>query len=696
MNVVDFLLEIGTEEIPARFMESALSQLQQLGEQMLTENRIGYRQLKVYGTPRRLTLYVWGVEQQQSELVEEVKGPPKRAAFDEKGNPTKAAIGFARSQGVEVADLIVRETPSGEYVFARKVQSGRPTLDVLAAKLPNLITSLSFPRPMRWGSGELRFARPIRWILALLGEEVVEFQLDGLRSGQKTYGLRIFAPEPMIIRQPEEYFQKLLQGYVIVDQEQRKKMIWEAAQETAAKVGGQVHPNEELLEEITYLLEYPVPVCGSFPERFLRLPPEVIVTPMQEHQRYFPVWDGRGKLLPKFITFCNGPVEDLELVREGNEKVLRARLQDAEFFYEEDLKTPLADKVEKLREIVFLEGLGTIYDKVGRLVALSRYLGELLGFAEAEIRAAERAALLSKADLVTNMVYEFPELQGIMGGEYARASGEPEDVCQAIREHYCPRFSGDQVPQTKLGAVVAIADKIDNLVGCFGLGLEPTGSQDPYALRRQALGICHICLHWGFDFSLEALIARSWDAYGEGVRFKVAYESAKESLQEFFRVRLRHIFLEQGYDFDLVEAALGGSSDRICLVQKRLEALAALRGTPEFEALLTAYTRVANLSRNTSTTEIIPELLQEEEEKQLFTFWRELKGELEQLLQGEEFQQALVKSASLVGPVDRFFTNVMVMVEDEQLRQNRLALLKDMTITLEKFGDLSKISKPSS
>ncbi|HAA89127.1 MAG: Glycine--tRNA ligase beta subunit [Thermoanaerobacterales bacterium 50_218] len=694
--MVDFLLEIGTEEIPARFMESALTQLQQLSEQMLAENRIGYGKLKVYGTPRRLTLYVWEIEQQQAELVEEVKGPPKRAAFDEKGNPTKAALGFARSHGVDVADLVVRETPSGEYVFARKVLSGRPTMKVLSESLPGLITSLSFPRPMRWGTGELRFARPIRWLLALLGEEVVDFQLDGLRSDRKSYGLRFFAPEPIVIQRPEEYFQKLRQGYVIVDQEQRKKMIWEAAQETAAKVGGRVHPNEELLEEITYLLEYPVPVCGSFPERFLRLPPEVIVTPMQEHQRYFPVWDEKGKLLPRFITFCNGPVEDLDLVREGNEKVLRARLQDAEFFYEEDLKTPISDKVEKLKEIVFLEGLGTIYDKVGRLVVLSKYLGEVLGFAETEIRAAERAAFLAKADLVTSMVYEFPELQGIMGGEYARASGEPEEVCQAIREHYCPRFSGDQLPQTKLGAVVAIADKIDNLVGCFGLGLEPTGSQDPYALRRQALGICHICLHWGFDFSLGALITRAWDAYGERAQFKVSYESAKENLQEFLRIRFRNLFLEQGYDFDLVEAAIGRSCDRICLVQKRLEALAALRGTPEFEALLTAYTRAANLSRKALVTEVSPELLQEEEEKRLFAFWKELKKDLEQFLREEDFQQALVKSASLVGPIDRFFTNVMVMVEDEKLRNNRLALLKDIAVTLEQFGDLSKISKPSS
>ncbi|MDH7576932.1 MAG: glycine--tRNA ligase subunit beta [Bacillota bacterium] len=687
---MDFLLEIGTEELPARFMEPALAQLKELGETMLTENRIGFEAVQTYGTPRRLVLYIFKIGECQADLVEVVKGPPRRAAFDEAGRPTRAAEGFARSQGVAVADLIVRATPAGEYVFAEKRVPGRPAREVLSEQLPGLITGLFFPKPMRWADGELKFARPIRWLLSLLGDEVIDFALDGLKADRFSYGMRFFTKKPVRIEKPETYLEQMRRAFVIVDQAVRKKMIWELAQTAAAGAGGKVLLNEELLEEITHLVEYPAPLCGSFSPRFLRLPPEVIITPMQEHQRYFPVWDEQGRLLPKFIVFCNGPVKDPDLVREGNEKVLRARLQDAEFFYEEDLKTPFEARVEKLKTIVFLEGLGSIYDKVERLVALSRYLGKALNLTEKQRAASERAAFLAKADLVTSMVYEFPELQGIMGAEYARAGGEKKDICQAIREHYQPRFAGDTLPRTKPGAVLALADKIDNLVGCFGMGLEPTGSQDPYALRRQALGICHITLAYKFDFSLADLVAQAYAAYRKP-DFKASLSAVQAGLSNFFRARLRNLFLDQGHSYDLVEAALGPAHDRFLAVRARLEALVEMRGTPAFEALLTAYTRAANLARHAGDRKVDPALFTEAEERGLYRAWEKIKKDVVRLARKYDFKQALQAGASLVEPIDHFFGGVMVMVDDQALRENRLALLQDIAVTLGGLGDLGKI-----
>lgn len=689
---MDLLLEIGTEELPARLVRPALEQLRESGEEMLRVNRIRYQTLSVYSTPRRLVLYVWGVAGTQDDLVEEVKGPPRRAAFDAEGKPTQAALGFARSQGVEVSDLVVQQTPGGEYVFARKVMTGRPTREVLSEQIPLLITGLSFPRPMRWGDRELKFIRPIHWILCLLGEDVVDFELDGIRSGRLTYGLRIFSPNAITIERPEEYFERLKKVSVLVDQDERKALIWEMAQETAATVGGVVRPDEDLLEEITNLVEYPTPLCGSFESRFLRLPVEVIITPMKEHQRYFPVWNRQGKLLPKFIAFANGPVGNKKLVTEGNEKVLRARLRDAEFFYEEDLKTPLEAKVEKLKGIVFLEGLGTLYEKTERLIRLSEYLGEVLKLTPNQQAITSRAAYLAKADLVTSMVYEFPELQGIMGDAYARAGSEKKEVGQAIREHYQPRFAGDELPRSRPGAVVALADKIDNLVGCFALGLEPTGSQDPYALRRQALGICHIVLAHKFDFSLSDFIEQAYRNY-EGAELKLGLPEVKERLGEFFRARLRNLFLDQGYSYDLVEAALGPTHDRIILVRLRLEALAALQGTPEFESLLTVYTRAANLAKNAGDVMVDPDLFQEVEERSLYKEWMRIRREVLRYLNKKDFKNALVAGAALVEPIGRFFTGVMVMVDDPVIRNNRLALLKDIATTLGLCGDLGKVTK---
>ena len=686
---MDFLLEIGTEELPARFVVPAVTQLEELGGEMLRSHRITYQRLAGFATPRRLTLYVWGVGDQQADLVEEVKGPSRKAAFDEQGRPTRAAEGFARGQGVSVANLVVKDAPGGEYLFAQKRALGREAGQVLRELAPQFISGLSFPRPMRLGDRDVKFARPIRWLLCLLDREVVDFEYDLLHSGRLTYGIRNFSREPVSLERPEDYFEKLEQAGVIVDQSRRRRLIWQQAQEAAAAVGGKVLPNESLLDEVTNLVENPTPICGGFDPRFLELPPEVVITPMQDHQRYFPVWSQSDQLLPRFLAFANGPVNQ-DLVRAGNEKVLRARLYDAEFFWHEDLKSPLAQKVERLQQIVFLEGLGTIYDKTQRLLQLTRYLGGLLKLTPGQRQDAERAALLAKADLVTNMVYEFPELQGIMGAAYAAVDEERDGVCRAIREHYQPRHAGDEPPASKLGAVVATADKIDNLVGCFAMGLEPTGSQDPYALRRQALGICHIILAHRCDLSLRSLIEQAYGGFSQ-YQLQASLEEVAGRLEEFFRARLRNIFMDQGYAYDLVEASLGSDSDRIVTVNRRLHALRAQRQTPEFEALLTAFTRASNLARHATTDAIDPALLTEDGEVGLYQAWSRIKKEIMRLEQQDQIEQALFAAASLLEPIGHFFDEVLVMAPEEAIRANRLALLKDIASTLRKFGDLDKI-----
>lgn len=691
---MDYLLEIGVEELPARLAGPLLVQTQAACEKMLRENRLEFEKVSVFSSPRRITLYVQGIAAEQTDLVEEVKGPPCKVAIDDFGKPTKAAIGFAGKQNVPVSSLVVRSTPAGEYVFADKRIEGQPTAAVLSEQIPALIKGLSFPRPMRWGDQDFRFIRPIRWLVSLLDHEIVDFEAAGLRPGCFTYGVRNFSSEPLEIHSVDGYFKKLKDASVILDQEERKQRIWDLSQEEAARVRGQVLPDDDLLEEITHLVESPTPISGGFDPRFLKLPPEVVITPMREHQRYFPVWDEKGKLLPQFIACANGPV-DRDLVCRGNEKVLRARLQDAEFFFHEDLKTPLEERVEQLKKVVHLEGLGTIYDKVERLVLLSRYLSNALGLTEHQGEVAERAAYLSKADLVTNMVFEFPELQGIMGGYYARVSRENKDVCRAIRDHYKPRTAGDKPPTTKPGAVVAVADKIDNLTGCFALGLEPTGSQDPYALRRQALGICHIILYQEFNFSLEELIAKAYRNFS-AMKLTLTLDEVKAKLMDFFRARLRFLYLDSGYAYDAVEAALGPSLDRVLLVHKRLEAITLGRQKPEFEFLLTAYTRAAHLARQAEGDEIDPSLLHEESELELYNVWAEIKKEILPLLEKGKYREALLRGAAVAGPLDRFFTQVMVMVEDTCLRGNRLALLKDIAVTLGELGNLEEIVRTGS
>ncbi len=688
----DFVLEIGTEEIPARFMSPALSQMEELTSNWLRDNRLVSERFTAYGTPRRLVVYITGLAEKQEEFAEEVKGPSKKAAFDSAGNPTKAAEGFAKSQRVQVTDLKVKETPNGEYVFAVKKTTGRDTRQILPEFCLGIINGLSFPKPMRWGHKEMRFARPIRWLLSLFGNEVMAFEVEGLQSGRVTYGHRFLSKGVIEIGQASEYLIRLKDAYVIVNHNERKEIIWNQVTALAAAEGGEVVPDDELLEEITQLLEYPTPLCGTFPQGYLRLPEEVLITPMKEHQRYFPVVGPNGRLLAKFITLRNGTDEFLDIVREGNEKVLKARLADAEFFYEEDLKKPLSANIEKLRKIIFHESLGTVYEKVERIEALGKYLARTMGIDNKRVlNDIKQTAYLCKADLVTNMVYEFPELQGIMGKEYAIRSGEKRTVAEAVFEHYLPRFAGDALPQTPIGRIISIADKIDTIVGCFAIGIQPTGSQDPYALRRQALGICYIALAAKLDFSLTGLLDEAYGHYMGNIKAKLSVEETREEVREFFKQRLKNIFSDRGFSFDVVDAVLTAGFDRFNDALLRAEALANLRGQDIFGRLLTAYNRVSNLAKNALHDHIEAQLFTEEVERALFNEYMKARDEMQVFLNERQYRQFLQRFALLQQAVDDFFAGVMVMVDDEKIKNNRLALLKNIADLTGPVADLTKI-----
>ncbi len=688
----NLLLEIGTEEIPARFMGAALAQLQELAVKKFTEERIDYAEVQVYGTPRRLALLVKGVAEKQQDKLEEVKGPARKAAFDAAGQLTKAGQGFARSQGVAVEDLEIRETPAGEYVFALRRMHGRAAAEVLQQILPGFITGLNFPKPMRWGYGEMRFARPIHWLAALYGAEVIPFSLGDLQSGRITYGHRFLGQGQISLDSADDYLPRLKENYVIADPAERRELIWQQIEALAAREGGRVEPDAELLDEVTYLLEYPTALCGSFADDYLELPEEVLITPMQEHQRYFPVRDAADNLMAKFITVRNGTDEHLDVVREGNEKVLRARLADARFFFEEDLKVPLAQNFNKLGKIVFQESLGMVSDKVQRIRTLSTQIAVELGWPAEQIADLDRAAFLAKTDLVTNMVYEFPELQGIMGAEYARRNGEKIEVAQAIFEHYLPRHAGDLLPATELGMVVSLADKFDTIVGCFGVGIQPTGSQDPYALRRQALGICRIMLERDLEISLTGLIDQAFALYPEGqVQMKLTREQVISEIREFFKLRLRNILNEQDIAYDVLDSVLAIGFDNLADLKRRAVGLQAFRQQPEFADLLTAYLRAHNLGQHAETETIDKALLLEPVEEQLHSALIRAQFEVIESLKHKDIARALGVLATLREPIGAFFAAVMVMAEDPAIRHNRLALLKQIDNLAGKIADFSKI-----
>ncbi len=688
----DLILEIGLEEVPARFMSDALEQLKNKAQKLLNDNRLKCKNLHTYGTPRRLTLYIEDLSSMQEDLIEEAKGPSKNVAYDSEGIPTKAAMGFAKSRGVDIKDLIIKEIDNGEYVFAQVKKEGKNTIEVLPQLFKELVFSLSFPKPMRWADYQMRFVRPIRWIMALFGDEIIPFSIEDVHSDRITYGHRFLSNGIIEINNPREYISKLEDEYVIVDPSKRKKIIADQIKELEQKEFGFVDKDNELLEEVNYLLEYPTALCGKFDEKFLNLPQEVLITPMKEHQRYFPVWDEDNKLLNKFVTVRNGSSDYLDIVTAGNENVLKARLEDAKFFYEEDIKIKLDEKVDKLKNVVFQEKLGTVYDKMLRIKDLTEYISQKLNSSSIVKENALRCAYLTKADLVTSMVFEFTELQGIMGYYYALHDGENEEICTGIREHYMPRYSGDNLPSTDVGKIVAIADKIDTITGCFAVGIQPTGSQDPYALRRQAQGICLIIKESNLDLSLKDIIVKAYKNYESSINLKLSEDEVINEMSIFLKQRLSNIMEEEGIKYDIVNSVLNVSWEKGADVFKRAKALSIFKEKQEFEALLTAFTRAGNLSKKAVKIEVKESLFEEGIEKKLWKEFLIVKEEASPLIEKGEYLKALSVISNLRDIIDEFFEEVMVMVENSRIKNNRLALLKNISDYMSNIADFSKIN----
>ncbi len=684
----DLLLEIGTEEIPAGFLPLALNDIAQILSRELKARKIGHGEIKTYATPRRLVVAVNNLAERAADQLQEKLGPPAKSAWDEQGKPTAAAIGFARSQGVDISSLETVATQRGDYLCVRKKIIGAATAPILPTLLTGFISSLPFRKSMRWGTLDFRFARPIRWILALYGNAPISFQLGNIISGETSRGHRFLNPVSFKVTGLADYLKKTREHAVLVDPSERKEIISAEAQKAAQAVGGLVHMDLELLTTVAFLVEYPQVVLGRFDHQYLALPKELLMTTMMTHQKYFPVIDSSGKLLPYFITVSNTKARDMDVVRRGNEKVIRARLADARFFFEEDQKIRLRDRMESLSQVMFHSLLGTACDKARRFTAIAVQLAkELMPDAVAIV---ERAAGLAKADLTTQMVGEFPELQGIMGREYALIEGEDPEVAQAIYEHYLPILSGGNLPQSDAGAIISIADKIDSIVGFFGVNLPPSGTADPYALRRQALGIINIIMDRGYKIELESLINLTLLQLTDYL--KRPKPDIQREVLDFFQGRFTNLLISQGYPFDLVEAVLAGRGvSRLLDTKDRISALETFRTHAQFEELVTAFKRVENIIKGQPGGAVINwELLIEEEEKRLFDAFIKTKESVCLKSAAGDYLGSFRELFALKKPIDDFFAKVMVMAKEEDIRQNRIALLQEISTLVRSLADFSK------
>lgn len=680
------LFEVGVEELPSRFVSSTLEQIKNNLTKQFKEERIEFDNIETYGTPRRLTFIVKGISERQSNLEEEVKGPAKKIALDENGNFTKPVLGFMRSKGLNEDDVYFKQVGKDEYVFGTIRQVGKETSEVLKNILPEAVKNTTFPKSMRWGGKNIRFARPIRWIVTLLNDNILEFDLEGIVSSNITKGHRFLGQSEFEVNSLEDYLTKLEENYVILDQDARKELIKKQCIEVANSLGGEVEFDDDLLEEVTHLVEYPTAFYGEFDETYANLPKEVVTTPMKEHQRYFPVLKD-GKLLPNFIAVRNGNDYCIDKVKSGNEKVLEARLADALFFYKEDTKKDLESYIEKLKTVVFQAKLGTVYDKTLRIEKLSLDILDVLKLSE-EKEDTKRAAKLSKADLVTGMVFEFTELQGIMGREYAKVSGESEAVSEAIFEHYLPRFAGDILPQTNPGIALSIADKLDSIAGFFAIGIQPTGSQDPYALRRQALGILSILMNSKLDVDLNRLVGHALDNYSN---LEFDKDEVISQIMDFFKERIKNLFRELGIRYDVIDAILNSDIQNISDMHARALELNRWLEKDELVEMLTAFNRVSTLAQKAESNEVKEELLKEDAEIKLYNEFKATKEKVEELLKEKNYSEALDAFASLRPVIDNLFDSVMVMDKDEAIKNNRLALLRQVYDTMLKICDLSKI-----
>ena len=679
----DLLFEIGAEEIPAGFMPNILGQLKQLAETKLNDAHLSFESIATYGTPRRLALIVKGLADTSAEISERHKGPSASIAYDADGNATKAAIGFARGKGLDVADLVVEDG----YIYAETKTAGVPAKDIVTDMLPQLITGLNFPKSMHWGNLDAKFVRPVRWLVALLDEEVIPVEFATVKSGNVTRGHRFLGADEITIKNAASYVDILKENFVMVDQDARRELISKQLHDMAASKNASIVWDDDLLEEINYLVEWPTALCGGFEESYLALPDAAIITPMKDHQRYFPLVDQEGKLLPMFLTVRNGSDHSIEVVQAGNERVLRARLDDAKFFFNEDRKKPLIDRQDGLTKIVFQEGLGNLADKTERLLKLGRVFGEECGLHEDAAVVLERATELAKTDLTTGMVTEFTELQGVMGKEYALLDGESPEVAEAIFEQYLPRFAGDVLPQTEAGKVLSIIDKVDNIVATFSRGLIPTGSQDPYALRRQTIGILNILLGSEWNISLRPIFKASMEV------LNVAADKQNELLcqvEEFFTLRLKNIFLDREVPHHVIDLLLSNNELSVADAEGLVNALLANRIDENVE-LVQAYTRMYNLVKDVEYTGVNSDLLKEDAEKALFEAASKASEASLAAWEANDYAAVVAVPATLVPAINKFFEDVMVMDKDEAIKSNRLQLVRLAYSVMAIIGDISAL-----
>jgi len=688
--MAELLLEIGTEEIPASELPLLGEELGRRAAALLKENLLNYDSLKVLYTPRRLVLHVEGLAERQEDRVEEVLGPSAKVGLAPDGSPTKAARGFAKGHGVKVEDLQVKETEKGEYLFIKKELPGRPAGEVLAEVLPPLIKGLPAAEAMRWEATGLRFIRPIRWLLCLFDSQVVDFELGSIRSGNRTRLHRFAEPSEVEVQNPEDYFHLLEEDLVILDPGERRRRIEEGLKKMAAEVGGRPAAEPEFIEYLANFVEYPTPILGEFDRRFLTLPQEVIFTTLREEGHFVPLVDGEGRALPYFVGFRDGPEDERGLVRKGYERILRAKLVDSEYFFHMDRQRRLEDYLPELRDVIYQERLGTIWDKVERIRQIAVEIGRRAGLADLE--KIDRAALLCKADLVTQMVGEFPSLEGVIGGIYAALDGEPEEVAQGIKEHYLPRHRGDRLPETAVGIAVSLADKLDTVVSSILIGEEPTGSRDPYGLRRKANGIVRIALERELDLDLYRLIRDVDNLYD----FLGERESAQRAI-DFLNERLYQILLQEyGIDYDILDATTSVGEGNPWRVLLKSRALQEARAGAEFEELVIAFSRARNITSSYSIDHLNPELFEEEAEKELWQAYLEARSTIEELEPERRYGEILRELLKLKGPIDCYFDDVLVMCEPKELRENRLGFLLKIVELFFKIGDLSKVVVPGS
>jgi glycyl-tRNA synthetase beta chain len=687
------LLEIGTEEIPAGYIEPALNAISSMLLKKMTDARIDHGSARIFATPRRLAVEVKKVAAKQKSLISEVVGPPEKVGFNEKGQPTVAAKKFAEKVGVSVNALIVKDTNKGRYLCAKVAEQGLPTRTLLKNILPEVILATPFPKTMKWAELDIEFARPIHSIVALLGEKVIPFTLGDIKSGRYTYGHYFMNNTKVKISNPKDYIKTLHSAKVLVDLQGRKKSLEKEIDKAAKKVGGKILPDDELLEIVKNLVEYPVATVGKFDKEFLEVPGEILITAMREHQKYFAVIDSKGDLMPCFVAVNNTRTKDMNLVATGHEWVLKARLADAQFFYKSDLEYSSKDRVEKLKGVLFQAKLGSMYEKVERLQKMVGFLGDNVEEGSDLKKHVTRAAWLCKADLVSNVVVEFPKLQGIMGRVYASVTKEPVGVATAIEEHYRPIYSGGKLPETTAGAILAIADKIDNICGFFSVGLIPTGASDPYALRRQGIGIVHIMIDKGFSFSLRGMIEKSIKLFG--IKGAKKIREIADKVNTFLYNRMTHQLAEEGFSKDVIAAVTSVSVDNVPDVWNRVQALQDLKTAPDFEPLAVAFKRIVNIIKKAKAfkaTSVNESLFQHDSESVLYSDYKKVEKKVSDSLDKGDLAQALHEIASLRDAVDAFFDGVLVMAKETKIRSNRLCLLKHIADLFETIADFSKIS----